>query len=1068
MIRHVFLIIFLAALYFANSAGSLIAATECTIEKPLIQPQLGHSGPVQSVSFSPDGRYALSGSQDQTLKLWDISSGREVRSFQGHSHRVFSIAFSPDGMYALSGSEDKTLKLWDINSGIEIRTFKGHSKLVFSVAFSPDGKYALSGSQDNTIKLWDISSGEEIRTFVGHSSSVQSVAFSPDGKYALSGSKDNTIKLWDISNGREIRSFRGHTDSVDSISFSPDGRYVLSGSRDKTLKLWNFSTGRQIRTFKGHSEGVFSAAISTDGRYALSGSRDNTLKLWNISTGRQIRTFKGHSNYVNSIVFSRDGRYALSGSFDDSLKLWDVNSGRLIRTIGGFISGVDSVAFSPDGSYALSGSGDKTLKLWDINSGKEMRTFKGHSDRVSAVAFSPNGSYALSGSYDKTLILWDINSGRKIQTFKGHSAGVNSVAFSPDGRYALSGSGDFRSRYGNDVVDNTLKLWDIRSGRAIRTFRGHSELVFSVTFSPDGKYALSGSQDNSLKLWEISSGKEIRTFTGDAYGVHSVAFSPDGRHALSGNWNNILKLWDIDSGREIRIFKGHSKLVESVAFSPDGRYALSGSGDNTLKIWDTSSGDEIRTFEGHTYLVNSVAFSPNGRRALSGSYDGTVRQWDINTGRELAQFISFTDGEWVTITPEGYYTSSENGDKHLNVRIGNNVYGIDQYREAFYRPDLVKIALAGGSLQEYRNIASVKQPPQVRIIETPDSTGESEAKVTLQLTDMGGGIGDVRLYLNGSAVLLDDARGLKVVAKDDGASVTRNYTVKLINGKNSIRAVAFNADNTMQSNDAQYDITASFSINTKPSIHALVIGIDLFKNPNLELKYPVADAELFAETLGKSAAGLFERVNIRKLTTKEETTSANIKKELAALKSLNSEDVFIFYVASHGTVDDGEYFLITSNVGSTRTEKLKTDALSQRDLKELIANIPATKKLIVIDTCNAEALGDAMQVAMMTRGMSENTAMKILSRAVGTTILSASTSVQEALEGYEGHGVFTWVLTEGLRGKADKGKSGFVKTTELADYVDTEVPLLAEKVFKRAQYPTVNSSGQGFPIGQVR
>ena len=254
----------------------------------------------------------------------------------------------------------------------------------------------------------------------------------------------------------------------------------------------------------------------------------------------------------------------------------------------------------------------------------------------------------------------------------------------------------------------------------------------------------------------------------------------------------------------------------------------------------------------------------------------------------------------------------------------------------------------------------------------------------------------------------------------------------------------------------------------KPSLHALVIGINEFKNPKLKLNYPVADADLFAATLEQAATGLFDKVNIRKLTDQEATTSAAIIREIKSFQSLRPDDLFVFYIASHGTVDEGEYFLITSNVGSLRTEKLKTDAISQHMLKEAIANIPATKKLIIIDTCNAGALGEAIQVAMLTRGMSEDTALKILSRAVGSTILSASTSVQEALEGYQGHGLFTYVLTEGLKGKADKGKTGYIKTTELADYVDNEVPLLAEKIFKRAQYPTISISGQAFPIGRVK
>ncbi len=430
--------------------------------------------------------------------------------------------------------------------------------------------------------------------------------------------------------------------------------------------------------------------------------------------------------------------------------------------------------------------------------------------------------------------------------------------------------------------------------------------------------------------------------------------------------------------------------------------------------------------------------------------------------------IAFEDGEWIIITANGYYNSSPKGDKYLSVKVSGKDYTIEQLRESFYRPDLVQLALSGGSLKEFRTMADIKQPPAVAIVDTPGNVTAAEAVITLKVSDAGGGIGDIRLYLNGSAVVLDSSRGVAIVPTQHTTEVYRKYTVKLTSGVNTIRAIAFNGDNSMQSTDALHEITASYKSITKPSLYALVIGINEYKNPKLQLNFAAADAGLFADTLKNGAAPLFDKVVVKKLSTKEETTRENIIKELTAMRSLNPDDLFVFYVASHGTVDDGEYFLITSNVGSLSTAKLKTDAISQNTLKELVANIPATKKLIVIDTCSAGKLGDAIQTAMLTRGMSEDTAMKVLSRAVGSTILSASTSVQEALEGYQGHGLFTFVLAEGLNGKADKGKSGFVKTTELADYVDNEVPVLAEKIFKRAQYPTISISGMGFPIGQVR
>ncbi|MFA4828880.1 MAG: caspase family protein [Thermodesulfovibrionales bacterium] len=1064
----------------------LFSKPTAAAEKPEIFVQLGHTDQVTSVAFSPDGRYALSGSDDSTLKLWEVATGKEIRAFIGHKSSVVSGVFSSDGRYALSGGGrgsmfdnrfDPTIRLWDISSGKEIRTFTGHARSITSVAFSPDGRYALSGSKDGTLKLWDIATGKEIRTFTVQKDTDISVAFSPDGKYGISADNYQII-LWELATGKEIRRFEGSNANTNAI-FSPDGKYALSVYFEKLI-LWDVETGKKVRTFEGHFGYVRSIVFSPDGRYVLSGSwgkksdsketdGDNTVRLWDISTGKEIRSFR-QTGGVTAVSFSPDGKYVLSGSRDKAPKLWDIETGKEVRQFTGHTGGAPVVSLSHDGRYVLTSS-DKVFNLWDVFTGRSIRTFTGHTDYIICLAFSPDGLYALSGSgeEDKTLKLWDIATGKEIRTFTGHTSYVSSVSFSPDGRYVLSESGD-----------KTLRLWDISTGRQIWTVQITNEGSFS--FSRDGGHILAGycnrdpkgsiyCESTTIKLFDTLTGREIRTFSpklNDALltGVYSITLSPDGRYALTG----ALGLWEISSGRLIRSFKKVDQYYKaiSVAFSPDGMYVISGNSMNgDIDLWDVATGGEIKALRGHNSSVGSVTFSPDGKYVFSGSGDNTARIWDISTGKEIAQFISFTDREWIVITPEGYYNSSANGDKHLNVRIGNNVYGIENYREAFYRPDLVKVALSGGSLKDFKTLADVKQPPVVTIVDTPKNTNKDEATVTLKVVDIGGGIGDIRLYLNGSAVILDSSRGVKIVASNQN-EVLKTYNLKLSNGLNTIRAIAFNAENTMQSNDVLHEITASFKSLTKPSLNAIIVGINEYKNPKLQLKYAVSDAELFEDTLKKVTAGLFEKVNIIKLVTKEETTNENIMKELKAYKALNPDDVFVFFVASHGTVDDGEYFLITSNVGSTRTEKLKTDALPQGMLKELIANIPATKKLIIIDTCSAGALGEAIQVAMLTRGMSEDTAMKILSRAVGSTILSASTSLQEAVEGYQGHGLFTYVLVEGLKGKADKGKTGYVKTTELADYVDSEVPVLAEKVFKKAQYPTISISGQAFPIGKVR
>ncbi|MDF1590405.1 MAG: caspase family protein [Desulfobacterales bacterium] len=731
---------------------------------------------------------------------------------------------------------------------------------------------------------------------------------------------------------------------------------------------------------------------------------------------------------------------------------------------------VNKIDISPDGRHVLSGSFDSFI-LWDISQGQKIQTFahpKGFAGDTTAVAFSPDGKYFASGG--KGTKLWDLATRQEIKTFDDNRG--FSITFSPDGKYILCGGPPSDLALFSKPKPPTMKLYDVSTGEEIKDFKLQKN-IWSVAFSPDGKYVLSGGSGGKMDLWNISSGKAIRTV--EASGgfmdprVNAVSFSSDGKHVLSGGSDNTVRLWNANNLTQLKKFVGHDSFVgiSSVAFSPDGKYALSAGYDSKIIMWDLVPGSEWKTFTGHTGISGTSAkFFPDGKFVLSAG-DASTRIWNVSTGEEVASMIAFEDGEWIVTTANGYYSSSPKGDQYLQVRVGDKEYSIEQLRESFYRPDLVEVALSGGSLRELKNIADIKPPPVVAIVDTPKSIDKNEASVTLKIIDAGGGIGDVRLYLNGSAVMLDSARGVNVVASNQN-EIYKTYQLKLSPGLNSIRAIVFNADNTMQSTDAIQEITASYKLIQKPSLYALVIGINEYKNPKLQLNFAVADATLFAETLSKGALSLFDKVDIKKLSTKEETTRENILNELKFMQALNPDDLFVFYVASHGTVDDGEYFLITSNVGSLSTAKLKTDAVSQNTLKELVANIPATKKLIVIDTCSAGKLGDAIQTAMLTRGMSEDTAMKVLSRAVGSTILSASTSLQEALEGYNGHGLFTFVLADGLNGKADKSKSGFVKTTELADYVDNEVPVLAEKVFKRAQYPTISISGQGFPIGKVR
>ena len=874
-----------------------------------VVPQTGHGNTLSTVALSADGRIALSGAHDKTLKLWDTATGKVLRTFVGHTGNISSTAISLDGRTALSGSEDQTLKLWDTTTGQELRTLTGHTGEVNSVALSADGRTALSGGgrpvQRGELKLWDTVAGKELRSFAVHTNGVRSVALSPDGHTALASSWNKTLTLWDTTSGKELLTFKGLTDYIQSLAFSLDGHFILTGSNDRTVKLWDAATGKELRTFEGHTGPVVSVALSPDGRTALSGSGEmaagGEIKLWDAATGKEVRTFAGNIGDYKSVAFARDSRTALSASGYDKLKLWDTATGKELHTLTGHTKCVRSVALSPDGHTALSASDDSTLKVWDIATGRELRTLTGHTGWVHSVAFSPDGRTALSGAEDETLKLWDAGAWKELRTFTGHTNHAASVAFFPDGRTALSGS-----------WDNTLKLWDVASGKELRAFTGHDGAVNSIAVSADGRTAFSGGVGDTLIVWDVAAGRELRAFpTGHSKSVQSVALSPDGQTALSGSWDNTLKLWDTATGKELRTLTGHTDSVWPAAFSPDGRTILSGGYDNTLRLWDAATGQQLRSFTGHAGAITSVVFPPDRRLALSGSQDGTIRFWDIERGRELVRMTGSPDGEWLTITPEGFFSSSHRDTEMLAIVRGMEVTTIGQVHQSLFNPDLVREALAGdpdGEVQRAAEVVSLDKvldagPPPAAAITSHEPASHSGAglvTVAARITDRGKGIGRIEWRVNGVTA--------SVMAAPAGPGPDYEVTqqVALDPGENQIEVIAYEKRNLLASLPGRttiaYDGAADIQ---KPKLHILAIGVNAYEDkgwlaPGAKeatrfppLNLAAGDATAFAAEMKKAASGLYGEVRVR-TALDHEATPANldrIVREMAA--EISPRDTFV-------------------------------------------------------------------------------------------------------------------------------------------------------------------------------
>jgi WD40 repeat protein len=369
-----------------TSGGKLVDVIDTKTDK-LIRLSLRSGEYELELKGAPEGlklnidKATLTRGKETLAKIEHVEKVREVRRFRGHRAMVGPVAFSPNGKLAASGgggvylgnhnwgpNPDNAVRLWDVTTGREIRRLEGHDSTVVGLAFSPDSSLLAScGSWDQTLRIWEVATGKQLHCLRGHNAKVYAVAFLPDGRQVLSGGHDGLVRLWDVKRGQEVRKFERNQGAINAVAVSPDGRRAASGGNDKTARLWEVETGKELRQFRGHTGGISDVAFSPDGRLLLSTDAEGeALRLWDVESGKELRRFQGHTDWLNHGVFTPDGRRILSSSFDGTLRLWDVETGKELYCITGHTSAVFGIAISPDGRYALSGSNDKTARLWRL------------------------------------------------------------------------------------------------------------------------------------------------------------------------------------------------------------------------------------------------------------------------------------------------------------------------------------------------------------------------------------------------------------------------------------------------------------------------------------------------------------------------------------------------------------------------------------------------------------------------------------------------------------------------------------------------------------------------------
>lgn len=591
------------------------------------------------------------------LTLLPVAAGDKktpeiVGKLHGHADAVYAVAFSPDGRYIVTGSFDNTLKLWETATGKEIKTYagpQGHQKMVLSVAFSPDGQLIASGGADNTLKVWDVPLDAPIRSLKA-ADAVQSVALSNDAKLLAYGGKDGAVKILNAADFKELFNCPGHQGSVTGVAFSANGQVIASAGVDRTVRFWNATNGQPIAAVGAHA-GAVNGVIINPNNTAHSVGDDGFLRIWQLPTGPTSKPLSAHAGPIRALALSADGNQLISGGDDKTVRQFATNA-KEIRALP-VPAAVSALALHPANASIAAGAQDSQIHLWSAGDGKPMASWLAHAGPPTSVAFQPpQGNQLMTAGPDGLVKLWAMPvAGPRV--IPQPDAVLAAVA-SPDGKKLYTGSGD-----------KLVRVWDTAKPALERQLAGHNGPVTAIAASANGQLLASGSADATIRFWNQATGKESELILGHDGPITSLALHPAGNQLLSAGEDGAVKLWQLPVVAPKVL--PHPDQVACAVVSADGGKLLTGGNDKIVRLWNTATGAKERDYPGPTLPITAIALSPNGATIAALASDKTLTIWNAADAKVLQKIALPAAGQAVVFGPDQKSVVAGLGDGSIHV-----------------------------------------------------------------------------------------------------------------------------------------------------------------------------------------------------------------------------------------------------------------------------------------------------------------------------------------------------------------------------------------------------------------
>ncbi len=1006
------------------------------------------------VKYSPTGKHIYSASEDKTIKMWDVSTGIDINTFNAHESGVNTISLSKDGLILVSGDKSGTIIIWDALTGTVKKKIEAHDGAVLTAKLSSDAQVIASGGEDKILKLWNLS-GDTIKTITGFSAPITNLAISPDNERIVTGGGKNNgveVKLVDpdkgviladaldnvkgsgaalaytkvlmtgfalVGNVANGRIGKGMTTifimSYSNIEFTDDGKKILFSQNLYTP----FIAG------KGDEKDTGGASASI---VELSENRNSFGEVsrpnrWSIPHPRGVAVF----NKDQTKVIVNEAR---------SIKVYDIENAEfpepgnkeaiqyvppVAKEIENIPTNTNWLALSPDYRTIVTSDDNRQLKLWDYESGRKIRDLQGYVQPALAVDALPDGKHVLVGSLDRNMTMWDITTGQLVRTFD-RSSDVNHIDVSSDGKYMATTA----------VNTKFLKVWNFKTGRLLRSLMEKKDDVVWVKFNPE----------DEDKIWALTE-------------------------------NDDLKEWSIKEFKIKGKVKADYRSLEdkfqknnySVSFD---KYELTVSNAGSTLFKDIQLG-----------LITDAVFSTDGRFLITTNEAGEISMYNLASKSKTVSMALIGESEFITYTPDYYYTSSKGAAKAIAFKSENQVLPFEQFELKYNRPDVVANALGYAS---DKLIVSYKAAYQKRLkrlgftestLESnfdlpkvsvdvgslPLETSESELTFKAKALDAKSTIKRLSVYVNDVPVF--GSMGIDVSGQN-AQEIEQDISLKLSAGLNEIKVSATNQkgqESLAQTFEIQY--TADYD---KPDLYLASIGISQYQQDSYNLAFAAKDASDIVNTLNASSA--YEKVNV-KLITNTEATDSQIKSVRSFVEQAKVDDVVMIFIAGHGVLDDQyNYYFATHNIDFNNPSN---GGLPYEELEKIIDGIDCRNKILMMDTCHSGELDqdDVEVAAEQTKSVgsvsfrSTGAIVKLkensfglentlelskalfgdLKKGTGATVISAAGGTEFAAEGINSsNGLFTASFLEGLKTRrADRNRDRSYTVSEIRSYISEQV-----------------------------